>query len=525
VALGALWAIAAAALASAANLEPAAVVVPAASAAAVAIVFVRHPAAGLGAFLLVVLIVHTLEQWLGADLRFFDEISVALLVPLSAAKSWPRLVKLRPGWKEAALAVALAAGVASSLVNAVPAETWMPALALLMKGFAFFYAVSWLRLWPSEIEGVGAVILAASALILALGFAELLNPVVFQQAVGLPPFHEVRGSIAVVKSVFLHPALFGWFTAFASLFLYARFIVLREWWALAAGLILSLGTLLSGRRRPVIGVLTALGAGAVWIWRRRSAPKVMVRLLAPLAFALLVIGIVASPVLSDFYAGTVDEYLGRGDLGEILSPHPDETVIAGSHPRMALYVGSFAIARDFLPLGAGLGRFGSYMSEAHYSPIYDRYGLDVVFGLSPEHPEAISDTFWPMVLGELGPVGLVGLAVFLGNVLVRLWRASTDMISLPLRAFALGGLFVFVEGLVGSLTAATYVAPPIAYYVFAAAGAVMAAGRLVGSGPGLSISPDRLHGLLEVDHRPPSGELHQQTRIANNAGYVYRPET
>jgi len=523
VVAGAIGAIAAAALTSATNLGPAAVVVPATAAVAVAIVFVRHPAAGIGAFLLVVLIVHTLEYWLGADLRFFDEISVALLVLLSAAKSWRRLVQLRPGWKEAALVVALAVGVVSSLVSAVPAETWMPALALLVKGFAFFYAVSWLRLGLPEIGGVGAVLLAAAAVILALGFAEFLNPVLFQQAAGLPPFHEVRGGIAVVKSVFVHPALFGWFTAYASLFLYARFIVLREWWALVAGLMLSIGTLLSGRRRPVIGVLAALSAGVLWIWRRRSTPKA-VRLLAPLALGMLVIGIVTSPALSDFYAGTVGEYLGRGDLENILSPHPDEAVIAGSHPRMALYVGSLAVARDFFPLGAGLGRFGSYMSQAHYSPIYDRYGLDAVFGLGPDHPEAISDTFWPMALGELGPLGVLGLAVFLGILLLRLWQVARDMTSLQMRAFALGGLFVFIEGLVGSLTAATYVAPPIAYYVFAAAGAVMAAARLAGPEPGNSISPDRSHGLVEVDQWSPTSEASQQGGITNDAGQVQWPK-
>jgi hypothetical protein len=482
-----------AAMASAPILGHAEVVVPAAAAVAVAIVFVRQPTAGIGVFLVVVLVAQTMQHWLRADLRFFDEIAIALLVPLSAAKNWSRIGQLRPGWKEAALAVALAAGVVSSLVNAVPAETWIPALALLVKGIAFFYAVSWLSLGISEVEGVGAVLLATAATILALGFVELLNPAAFQQALGLPPFEEVRGGISVVKSVFLHPALFGWFTAYASLFLYARFMVLREWWALAAALILSIGTLLSGRRRPVIGVLAALSVGVLGVWRRRGSPQAMVRLLAPLAISLVVVAVLTAPVLSDFYAGTVDEYVGRGDLREILSPDPDETAIAGSHPRMALYVGSLAVARDFFPFGAGLGRFGSYMSEAHYSPLYARYGLDSVFGLGPEYPVAISDTFWPMALGELGPVGLVALAGFLAFLLVRLWQLARDTSSLRLRALALGGLFVFVEGLVGSLTAATYVAPPIAYFVFAAAGAVTATSRLVGPEPGNRVSPDCSH--------------------------------
>jgi hypothetical protein len=144
---------------------------------------------------------------------------------------------------------------------------------------------------------------------------------------------------------------------------------------------------------------------------------------------------------------------------------------------MALYVGSIAIARDFFPLGAGLGRFGSYMSEVNYSPLYDRYGLVRVYGLGPQNPLAITDTFWPMVLGELGPIGLAGMAAFLGLLLHRLWTVTSRTSSQALRALALGSLFVFVEGLVGSLTAATYVAPPIAYFIFAAAGAVWAVAR------------------------------------------------
>lgn len=478
ITLGLCGAVSASAAAANVGIEPAKVLVPAAAALVVAVVFALRPAAGMATFLLVALTAQTTQRWLNADLQYFDEIAVILLVLISGAMNWARIVEMRPGWKEGALALAVGAGVVSSVAGSVPLDTWIPAMFLFVKGIAFFYAVTWLQLDVDEVEQAGAAILLFAGLVFILGLVEMAAPDGFQRLFGLAPFHDVRGGLTVVKSIFVHPALFGWFTAFASLLLYARFVVFREWWALAAAVVLNVGTLLSGRRRPVIGVFAALVVGVLWVWRQRSSPRAMVRIVAPIAAGLVVVFILTAPFLSGFYAGTLEEYLGRGDLGSILSADPDVTVIAGSHPRMALYVGSLAVARDYFPLGAGLGRYGSYMSEVHYSPVYDRYGLDAVYGLGPEYPVAISDTFWPMVLGEFGPLGVLGIGTFLGILIVTLWRIASETESLKVRAIALGGLFVFVEGLLGSLTAATYVAPPIAYYVFGAAAVAIAAARI-----------------------------------------------
>ena len=466
----------AALIAAGARLEPAAVAVPAAAAGAVALIFVFRPAAGIGAFLVLVLFSHTyVSPWPSTDVRYFDEISVAFFVVASALMNRGRLARLRPGLKEGAVAIVVAAGILSSLLGSVPAETWIPGLLLLIKGIAFFYAVSWLRLEVAEVEGVGVLLLGVASVVLFLGFFEALDPVGFQRITGIQPSEEVRGGLRVVTSVFYHSSFFGWFTAYVSLVLFARFMVLRQWWALAAAVLLSVGTLISGRRGPVVGVLAALGVGGVWAWSQRTSLRAMLRIVAPVAAILIILTVVTAPVLSSFYARTVEEY-GGGNLGEILSPDPDPAAIAGAHPRLALYVASLAIARDYFPLGAGLGRFGSYMSGANYSPLYERYGLTDVHGLRPNDPNAVSDTFWPMVLGELGPIGLVGLTAFVGLLLHRLWAVASRTASLPLRALALGSLFVFVQGLAASLTAATYVAPP-AYFIFGAAAAVWAVTR------------------------------------------------
>jgi hypothetical protein len=466
-----------ASLGSRLTILPSAVVAPVLASCVVAAVVWLRPTTGIAIFLILAVMTQTLERWLEIDLRYLDESSVLAILAVSTIRNWARVRGLRPGWQEGALATAVVAGAMASLVNQVPIGVWAPALGLFVKGAVFFYAVSWFAAEIDDLQRVGVLILAFVLTVAALGFLELADPVLFQRLTNLPPFSEVRGGVQVVKSVFVHPAIFGWLTAYGSLFLYARFFVLREWWALGLAVLLSVGTLLSGRRRPVAGVLAALVAGAVWLWRRRGSPRTNARILAPLALALLVIAILSAPGVSSFYAGTVGEYLGAGDLGEILEPHPDPAVVAGAHPRMALYVGSAAIARDFFPWGAGLGRFGSYMSEAQYSPLYARYGLTQVYGLGPDNPVAISDTYWPMVLGETGILGMAGMIVFLGLVTIGLWRRSQGFVVAASRAFALGALFVMLEGLVGSLTAPTYVASPIAYWVFGAAAAVGALAR------------------------------------------------
>jgi hypothetical protein len=176
------------------------------------------------------------------------------------------------------------------------------------------------------------------------------------------------------------------------------------------------------------------------------------------------------PILGEFYARSLERYGAPPDvIGEVLSDQPDPQVIAQLQPRVALLVASIAIARDEFPLGGGIGRFGSHMSRVSYSPLYAEYGLDRTHGLRESNPRAVTDTFWPMILGEAGVLGLVGAALFVGGLGMRLWRAAARDASPEVRAFILGGLLVFGEGVVRSLVSPALVAPPVAHFVFGAA--------------------------------------------------------
>ena len=78
-----------------------------------------------------------------------------------------------------------------------------------------------------------------------------------------------------------------------------------------------------------------------------------------------------------------------------------------SFARSALMTTSFKIANDYFPIGTGFGTYGSYFSGENYSPVYRMYGIDKVWGLSEEGTFFISDSFWPMILGQFGYLGLI----------------------------------------------------------------------------------------------------------------------
>ncbi len=77
-------------------------------------------------------------------------------------------------------------------------------------------------------------------------------------------------------------------------------------------------------------------------------------------------------------------------------------------PRNALYLGSFKIAKDYFPFGSGQGTFGSYPVGKEYSDIYYAYKLNDLHGLGPEDAMGetdsnfIFDTYWSMIIGEMG---------------------------------------------------------------------------------------------------------------------------
>ncbi|MDD7738618.1 MAG: hypothetical protein PUJ62_00875 [Lachnospiraceae bacterium] len=91
--------------------------------------------------------------------------------------------------------------------------------------------------------------------------------------------------------------------------------------------------------------------------------------------------------------------------------------------RAVLTMGAPFLAFDHFPFGTGWGTYGSAFSTEPYSPVYGMYHMASVWGLSPSYHEFVSDTFWPMLLGECG---YFGVAAYIG-VLVLFARKVRNL--------------------------------------------------------------------------------------------------
>lgn len=122
--------------------------------------------------------------------------------------------------------------------------------------------------------------------------------------------------------------------------------------------------------------------------------------------------------------------------------------------RGALTFASLEIAKDCFPFGTGFGTFASAPSGEYYSKVYSIYGIGDIWGLSFEHPEFVSDTFWPMILGQTGFLGLILYAYFI----FLLFREVQKIFPLDKKAY-LSGLGVLIYLLISSVAESAFVNP------------------------------------------------------------------
>ena len=106
--------------------------------------------------------------------------------------------------------------------------------------------------------------------------------------------------------------------------------------------------------------------------------------------------------------------------------------LEGESARWALTSTSFQIMQDYFPIGTGFGTYASSAAIEHYSPVYYKYGLNMVWGLSEDYNLFASDTFWPIIIGQTGALGLTCFVGVLVLLFVRLKKIRVQNV----RAYA-----------------------------------------------------------------------------------------
>lgn len=276
----------------------------------------------------------------------------------------------------------------------------------------------------------------AMTAVVAFAAVFLLFPAMQEAYLGGFRDADTRLGFLSAQGFFVGPGVYSWFAAATFAVAYAGYLAWgRAPWLVAAGIGAGF-TLLSWRRRSIVVVLAVLALSVLLRARRGRARAVAVTLAAALLAAT-----VLAPYLQGLWARTVEEYG---------SAEPDATA------RHALYFGSTAIAKERFPLGLGFASFGSWASGRWYSEAYETYGLSRVWGLQPQQPLFITDTFWPMVLGQGGIVSLAGYAGFLALLLAAAWRRARDATQPADRFVAIAAALLLFGSIIESTSSHIY---------------------------------------------------------------------
>jgi hypothetical protein len=99
--------------------------------------------------------------------------------------------------------------------------------------------------------------------------------------------------------------------------------------------------------------------------------------------------------------GKIYYYFITGGFGDGRTPND-------LYARMALYYFALQIITDYLPFGTGFATYATYTSGMYYSPVYAKYGMQNMHGLTKEAPTFIADTYFP----ALAQFGIAGVLLF-----------------------------------------------------------------------------------------------------------------
>lgn len=86
--------------------------------------------------------------------------------------------------------------------------------------------------------------------------------------------------------------------------------------------------------------------------------------------------------------------------------------------RAVLLRNSIFISKEYFPLGAGFGTFGTETAKRYYSPLYYYYNMNLHPALNEKRGTELTDCYWPAILAETGIMGVF----FIGIIICTLFK-------------------------------------------------------------------------------------------------------
>ena len=336
-------------------------------------------------------------------------------------------------------------GLSGDLLHKVNMKSSILGCFIFIKGLLIFITYSNSNFKKYFMARFVGFFIKLSIFILFIGLVEIFMPVRFAQFFFS---HNVdyRFGVPSVQSFFVHPGVFGWFCSFVALLFYAKYHIHSKQIDAWGCLFFLLGAVFSMRLKPIVGFILAISAG-LFIIRGKIPAKRRIPFFWMLPFILMVV-----PIAS-------------------LASHQFKSYLLSNNPmsitRDAFYILSFNLANNHFPFGLGFGQFGGVIASEFESQIYFKYFS------SAQRKMFMTDTFWPVLLGEIGWVGVL-LFVAIIVILIKHCRTgysnATDNFS---RVSSLFGILILIEACVESIASPVFLGPPQAYLIFASLGIIL----------------------------------------------------
>lgn len=116
-------------------------------------------------------------------------------------------------------------------------------------------------------------------------------------------------------------------------------------------------------------------------------------------------------------------------------------------PRHLFFEYAIETANNYFPFGSGFATYGSDQAARNYSPLYYLYGFDELNGMSPDSPSFLSDTFWPMAIGQFGWIGFALYLLVYARIFVTFRNKN---FSNEKRAFLYAGYLQYMIHAIGA---------------------------------------------------------------------------
>lgn len=325
-------------------------------------------------------------------------------------------------------------GLVSTVVyKLVPFGVALGGMLLFLKGFILYLIILNIRITEQNIQMLARILAVLGIVAVGYGILGIVYPGIFLNSLGIEV--QKRYGFPAMQSFLGHPGSFAALIGILFCFSYSKALLKQSKRQMLLSIIYIIAIIFSFRRTTLVGVLLAVSS--FWFFSGIKKQQIRKNTLTSVG-VIFVILILFSGVISVSYRDLVDSYFKKDS------------------PRSLLFRTGFKIGNDYFPLGAGFGTFSGGINQKYYSPLFYKYRLNNIHGLSARSRSFINDTFWPHVVAEVGYFGLLIYLWIIALFFSICFKAMKTFVYTEKMVFVQTATMMLILSMVESLKATFY---------------------------------------------------------------------